>query len=383
VALLAVVIPVARIITSGWRPPAVQARVWLPTALLLLWSLLSLAWNDSAGAWASGFLALCLGFAYMVLFAVFINNPQQLYRLLRTFAITGIVVGILSALLFFFLHKRANGFTGGPNDYAVLNVMAIPVCVVLASRERGKWRWFFWAGIPIFFVATLASESRSGLIGVFVIGFFCCAARPSMTIGQRARWAVAALVAAVVGFLVAGVIDPTRFSLAGFVSDRGGGRLDIWTAAILGLRTHWLLGYGLGGFQKHALELIQRATGASLDVARNPGFKDSSNIPAHNLFFNVVLDLGVIGVVLYFGTILVAIKNLIDMLKTEWREIAWIGLGAMVAIIATGPFASALNPKLQWAFTGLPAAYFVRRNLTERTKRKSLHLTGSVAHGDH
>jgi O-antigen ligase len=204
-----------------------------------------------------------------------------------------------------------------------------------------------------------------------------------MTWGQRVRWAVIAMVVGGGAFVLAGILDPTRFSLAGYFSDRGGGRLDIWTAAILGLRTHWLVGYGIGGFQKHALELIQKATGASLDVARNADFKDGNNIPAHNLFLAAALDLGVIGVVLYFGTMLVAIKNLFDMLKTEWRDLAWIGLGVFVVIIAAGPFASALNPKLQWAFTGLPGAYFVRRNVTSRSRRKSEHLTGTATHGDH
>jgi O-antigen ligase len=319
----------------------------------------------------------------MLLFALFIKSPEQLFRLLRPFIITGVVIGALSAIVHYGLGYRSFGFTGGPNEYAVLNVEAVPVCVVMALRSRDLWRWFYWLAIPVFFIATLAAGSRSGLIAMMVVGVFCCAGRVGMTLGQRARWAALAAVIGIMAFLLAGILDPTRFSLAGYASDRGGGRLDIWTAAILGLRTHWLVGYGIGGFQKHALELIQKATGASLDVARNSDFKDGNNIPAHSLFFAVVLDLGVIGVVLYFGAMLVAIKNLYDMLKTEWRELAWIGLGVFVAVIASGPFASSLNPKLQWAFTGLPGAYYVRRNLTNRSRRKAENLTGSLAHGDH
>ncbi len=374
VAALVILIPLTRIMTSNWRPPAVQARVWLPTAILLLWSLLSLAWSSSAGAWASGFLALFLGFAYMVLFAIFIESPDQLYRLLRPFVITGVIIGLLSALVHFGFGYRSFGFTGGPNEYAALNVESIPICVIMALRSRDWWKWFYWLAIPVFFFATLAAGSRSGLISIFVVGLFCCACRPGMRMGQRVRWLIGAIIAGAIGFVLAAILEPSRFSIAGFLSDRGGGRLDIWTAAILGFKSHWLLGYGIGGFEKQALDLIQRATGASLDVARSPDFKNTNTIPAHDLFLAVALDLGMIGVVLYFGAMLVAIKNLYDMLKTEWRDLAWIGLGVMVVIISGGPFASSLNPKLQWAFTGLPGVYFVRRRMTDRSARRSSHV---------
>ena len=160
------------------------------------------------------------------------------------------------------------------------------------------------------------------------------------------------------------------------LSDRGAGRLDIWTAGLFGLRTNWVLGYGIGGFAKQALGLIQRATGASLDVARQEDFKATNTIPAHNIYLQAVLDLGVVGGILYFGTLLVAMKNLWDMLKTEWHDVAWIGLGCLTAFLAMGPFASQLNPKMPWAMVGLPGAYFVRRALTDRQDRRATRLTG-------
>ena len=129
------------------------------------------------------------------------------------------------------------------------------------------------------------------------------------------------------------------------------------------------------------MALIQQATGASLAVVRTPDFRFTNSIPAHNLVLDAALDLGVIGVVLYFGMILVAIKNLIDMLKSEWSELAWIGLGVMVVVIATGPFQSALNPKLLWAFTGLPGVYFVRHTTTRRAQRRALQHTGVALDG--
>lgn len=370
VAFLALALPVARILTSSWRIPAIKARVWLPTALLLFWSVLSMLWSAEPGSWAIGMLALFLGASYAVLFALFVESPEQIMRLFRSFIVIGVIIGLLSALVHYGLGYRSFGFTGGPNQYALLNVVSVPVCVALIRRETGWWRWFFVAALPVFFIATLAAGSRSGLIGMGIITGFCFVFRPGLSVRQRITWGVIGFFTIVGGFLVAGILDSERFSLLGFFSDRGAGRLDIWTAGFYGIRDHWLLGFGIGGFQKQALALIQRATGASLEVARDENFRTTNAIPAHNLYLAALLDLGIVGFVLFFTTFGVAAKNLWDMLKTEWHEVAWIGLAVIVVFIGMGPFTSAINSKMPWAMVGISGAYFVRRASTDRSARR-------------
>ena len=373
IAFLAIAIPMARIITSRWRIPAIEPRVWLPIALVVLWCLLTVFWSADVAGFITGFLALFLGVAYAVLFAIFTESPEQMYRLLEGWVVVGVVIGLLSALVHYGLGYRSFGFTGGPNEYALYNVEAFPVCVVLATRSSGWKRLFFWAAIPVFFIGTLAAGSRGGLIGIGMITVFCMVTRPGMPASKRVLAGVASLFVVAAGILLAGILDPERFTLLAFVSDRGAGRLDIWSAGIVGLKEHWLLGYGIGGFARQALALVQRA-GGSLEVARQPNFRDQNNIPAHNMYLGVALDLGLVGFVIYFGAVGVAIKNLIDMLRSRWRDIAWIGLGVMVAVLGTGPFGSTINVKMQWAFMGLPGAYFVRRTLTDREVRRARHL---------
>ena len=336
-------------------------------------------WVADLGGFISGFLALFLGVAYAMLFAIFSESPERVNRLFQGWVVVGVLIGLLSAVVHYGLGYRSFGFDGGPNEYALYNVEAVPVCVVLALQSTGLRRWFNWLAIPVFFIGTLAAGSRSGLIGMGLITVFCCVTRPGMRLHNRALAGVASVFAAGAGLLIAGFLDPARFSLLAFVSDRGAGRLDIWSAGIVGLKEHWLVGYGIGGFEKQALALVQRA-GDSLDVARQPDFRDLNSIPAHNMYLGVALDLGVVGFILYFGAIAVAIKNLIDMLSSAWKDIAWIGLGVMVAVLGTGPFASAINAKMQWAFMGLPGAYFVRRVLTSREVRRTHHLDAPSPH---
>jgi O-antigen ligase len=378
VAFLALALPMARVLTSRWRMPAIQPRVWLPSVLLLIWAVLSLLWSADAGAWANGLMTLFMGVSYALLFAIFVKSPDQAMRLFRPFIVIGVIIAALSATVHYGFGYRSFGFTGGPNQYALLNVQAVPIAVVLARRSTGMWRLFFAAAVPMLFIGTLAAGSRSGLIGLGAIGVFCFVFRPGLSIKQRAVWSVIGFFGIVGGFVLAGILDPERFSLAGFFSDGGAGRLDIWTAAILGLKSNWMLGFGIGGFQKEALGLIQRASGASLAVIRQDTFKDTNSVPAHNIYLQATLDLGIVGFVLYFGTLLVGIKNLWDMLKTEWYDVAWIGLGCLTAFLAMGPFASQLNPKMPWAMVGIPGAYFVRRALTDRQERRDARVGGPL-----
>jgi O-antigen ligase len=379
VAFLALAVPIARILTSRWRLPALEPRVWLPTVALLVWSLLSLLWSAEPGAWASGLLTLLLGVSYAFLFAIFIESPEQLMGLFRVFTIVGVVIALLSAIVHYGLDYRSFGFTGGPNQYALLNVLSVPIAVVMAQRSTGRWKVFFVLSVPAFFIATLAAGSRSGLVGLGAIAVFCFVFRPGLTLKERAMWAVVCFFCVVVGYVLAAfVLDPERFSPAGLVSDNGAGRLDIWAAGLYGLRDHWVLGYGIGGFARVTLSLIQKAMGSSLDIARHEEFRTTAVVPAHNIYLQAILDLGIIGAVLYFGTLLVAMKNLWDMLRTEWHDAAWIGLGCLTAFLAMGPFASQLNPKMPWAMVGLPGAYFVRRTLTDRQTRREANIGRSV-----
>jgi len=378
VAFLALAIPMARVMTSRWRIPAIQPRVWVPTVLLLIWAILSLLWIADAGAWGNGLMNLFLGVSYAFLFAIFVKSPDQAMRLFRPFIVIGVVIAALSATVHYGFGYRSFGFTGGPNQYALLNVQAVPIAVVLARRSTGLWRLFFSAAVPMLFIGTLAAGSRSGLIGLGAIGIFCFVFRPGLTLRQRAVWSVIGVFGVAGGILLAGILDPERFSLAGFFSDGGAGRLDIWTAGILGLKTNWVLGFGIGGFEKKALGLIQRATGASLAVIRQDTFKDTNSVPAHNIYLQTTLDLGVIGFVLYFGTLAMGMKNLWDMLRSEWHDVAWIGLGCLTAFLAMGPFSSQLNPKMPWAMVGIPGAYFVRRALTDRQSRRNSRVGGPL-----
>lgn len=380
VAALTIGIIAARSLTTRWRPPMVQPRVWVPVLAFTAWAWVSGLWSAEFGTWLQGFLFFFLGVCYFLLFAIFVESPEQVLKLLEVWVLIGVIIAGLSALVHYGFGYRSFGFTGGPNEYATYNVQALPICVVLARRSTGWKKAFFLLAMPAFFFGTLAAGSRSGLIGTAVMAMYCFVARPGLSAAKRAAWTVGGLFLAVGGFLLAGILDAERFSLVAFVSDRGAGRLDIWTGGLVAFREHALLGFGAGGFEKKAIDYIVKATGASLDVTKQEQFRNENKIPAHNLYLAVLLDYGLVGLMLYFTMIATVLKNLWDMRKSIWGDLAWIGIGITLMLLVANVFGATLNNKMQWSLIGLTGAYFVRYAITDREARRSRFV--SIGAGD-
>lgn len=382
IAVLAVGVIASRILTSSWRPPAIAARVWLPIMAVCIWAWSSALWSRTSGAWFNGFFALFLAFTYAALFAFFVTDPDQLLRLLKGWVAIGALIGTLSCIVHYGLGYRSFGFTGGPNEYALLNVAGIPIALTLYRRTDGRERYLYLGAILLLIGGTFSAGSRGGLVGTCVVALYCAVTWPGLAPRVRLRAIVLAPLVVGLIFLAAVISDPERFSPLAFLSDRGAGRLDIWAAGVAAFKEHWLLGYGAGGFEKQAGALLQKVTGGNLDVANDPNFRDRNAIPAHNLYLAAVLDFGVIGFALYWGAFAAAMKNLWDMRRTRWIDISWFGLGILGTYLVTAMFSSGLNQKMMWVLMGLPGAYYVHRYYTRRDQRRDAHLalgTGTAA----
>lgn len=374
IVVLALGVMASRILTSSWRPPAVAARVWLPIMAVCIWAWSSALWSRTTGAWFNGFFALFLAFTYAALFAFFVTDPDHLLRLMKGWVAIGSLIGVASCVVHYGFGYRSFGLTGGPNEYALLNVAGIPIALTLFRRTEGRERYLYIAAILLLIGGTFSAGSRGGLVGTCAISLYCAVTWPGLAPRVRLR---AILVAPVVVGVIMGaaiISDPERFSPLAFMSDRGAGRLDIWAAGVEAFKEHWLLGYGAGGFEKQAGALLQKVTGGNLDVANDPNFRDNNAIPAHNLYLAAVLDLGVIGFVLYWGAYAAAMKNLWDMRRTRWKDLSWFGLGILSTYLVTAMFSSGLNQKMMWVLMGLPGAYFVHRYYTPRDQRRDEHL---------
>ncbi len=376
--LVAVIIPViivARILTTPWRPPALRTRAWMPVAVLMIWAWCGAFYTTSfAGGWLQGYFTLFLGVIYYVAFALFTESPEQLSRLLMAWVWVGSVASILSDIAHFGFGYRTSGFTGNPNIFAVYLVAGLPIITVLLRRPETtkRQRFWLWLSIPIYLSALIASGSRMGLIMGAVVGAYIFATLPGIPLQRRIVNIVGGgIFMGITGFMFM-LLNPERFSPAAFVSDRGAGRIDLWTAGVQMLREGPFLGKGLGGFRLNVFDRIQATSGADLNVIRQPEFIRAGAVESHNLYLTVAIDLGLIGFVLYFGVIAVTFVNLWQKRHSEWRDLVWAFGGILGALMVGSMFGSQINSKLQWAIIGIAAALWVRERVTP--PRQPVHV---------
>jgi hypothetical protein len=375
-ALLVPVVIALRMVTSSWKPPAFEPRAWLPVALLTIWAVASAFYAVSGlNLWALNLGTFMLGVAYYLGAAVFSKGPQQIETLLRRWVLLGVPIAVLGLLIFLLLGSRVFGLTGGPNTYAAYVQMLIPLVVVFARRASGWKRVGYWALIPIYLGALLSTGSRGGLIGTGVVGVYVLLTLPRVPLRRRAIIAIFGFAGMVGVFLLFGLLSSDRFSIGAILSSRGTGRLDIWKAALQVLQGHWIFGLGLGGFSPNAIVLIQNTNNVNLAILQNTEVVQQGGIVAQNVYLQLMLDLGIIGLVLYLGVICSTLKNLWDLRKTEWGDMAWAFGGALLGGLVAGMFASQYNQKFVWLIIGLAASNYVRRRLTApHGARSQTHL---------
>jgi O-antigen ligase len=352
-----------RILTTDWRPPSLQMAAWLPVFLLMAWAWAGTLYAEKLSTVLTGFFILLLGVSFWMVFAFMSPDRHMIDRYLLWWSYLQGFVGVLSVLAFFLLGGgtggRVTGLSGGPNDYAANIVASLMVILYLLKRVEGRERLALLIIIPIQTVALGASGSRGGLIMMAVAGVYAVLTYPGLKWWQRILAAVAGVFGGLLFFLIMLAINPTRFSLSALLggSDRGAGRVDLWSAGVQSIKDHFVTGSGLGGFREKSSEILQKTAGADLTVLRQGGVK-GAGAEAHNLYLTVLIDIGVIGFALYFGAFFQAMWNLFRRWRTDM--LCWTLLGLMVGLMVNNMFGSQLNNKLQWIIIGLSASMMVR-----------------------
>jgi len=286
-------------------------------ALFVIWAFLSLLWTVDAELSMIGVLTYTrvAGMAWLIWeFAPTISDQMllmQAYVLGGYFAIgTEIamiidVPGLAPAL-------RYSGGGLNANDLALTLVLTIPFAVYLAGTKRKNkiLRLLNLAYVPLAGFAVLMTASRMGLILLCVsIGLITLRqSRRNILIGLLAAGAVAAFVMIV----VPRIPERTLARLAGWQESMEGSwgmRRDILTEALPVAAAHFLNGTGVSTFQA----VVQPPSAGYVGLA------------AHNAFLQVLVDLGIVGLLLFGSIVVLAARRIFKMPARE-RFLWMVGL---------------------------------------------------------
>ena len=369
-----------RIAGTGWRPPALLARAWMPFAVFYGWAFLSGFWSPGAGVWLQGMAELFLGVSYGLIFLFFLESEKQLELAVRVFTWIGIPIASASYVIFravkddakdLNLEARVSSFNGNANAYAGVLMATLPMATLFYRRAKSRnERLVYLAVIGAMLAALISTGSRSGLIVGGVVGAYIFTTMPGIPRRRRIWVMLVGGLAMIVAVFVAAALNPERYSFAAFFGDGGGGRLDLWNAALQMFNQHPVQGAGLGAFRLQIFDALSKVSGGSLNVTKDAARADASSLEVHNMYFTLLLDLGVIGLALYLLSYFTVAKNLWDLRKTQWKDWAWVFGGIHLATLFGGMFGSSYNAKMNWTVLGVSGAAYYRRSTTDRIDRE-------------
>ncbi|HWH25493.1 MAG TPA: O-antigen ligase family protein [Pseudolysinimonas sp.] len=337
------------------RRDQVEWRGILPISLLayLAWALVSLVWSEYQWATAGG-LAYLAAFTLIALYIALTRDTIQIVRafgdVLRFVLLASLVLEVFSGILIDapieFLGIGGHLASGGPISGLLatrnqLGLVAIIAAVSFATefRTRSVPRLvsvlsLVLAGLSILFTLSSIIFAAALMVGIAAGALYGLRrVRPE----RRQLWQLIVLGLAVAGIIAAWAVRSTLIQL--FNADGVlGYRLELWNKVFDLARLNGLEGWGWTG-RWHA------------EIAPFFALTTSADRPAQtalNAFFDVWLQLGIIGLVIFIGMVGLAFVR--SWLLAGWRRsvvYAWPAI-VLVALIVVSLAESSILVEFGW-----------------------------------
>jgi O-antigen ligase len=302
------------------KPPGIA--IWW--ALFLFWSGISVFWAvEPSGALRQLATSGALIIFYLV--AVSFRITEHEFAWVVRLAILG---GCLAAMFAVYEYSAGiNWATGSgsslvergslivgetevnPDYFGLRLILPIALAVAAFLTARG-WlgRLVSFCALAITVLALLLTMSRAALLSLVVL---------IIVFLVRLRLYRRLLPVIVLGSLLLAAMPATFFQRIQEAGKTGGaGRLDIWEAGLEMFKHYPLVGTGLGNF----LVVYPQYAGFS------PKFHGFVRSP-HNTYLNVLVDLGILGLVLFLIAIVTQIREASDSRKRSQDSRVWVVAG--------------------------------------------------------
>ena len=294
-----------------------RIRVFSPVlaapALFVLWTALTMRWSlapSDTAAKVQTYLQL-LGMAWLIW--EFAATEDRIARLMQAY-----VFGTLWAAFdtisrwalarqTYYQRYAAAGFD--PNDLALTLALSIPLSYYLSIRSRGAMAWVYRGQMVLALVTVLLSASRTGFLTICLAALVLPLSLPYLRRVDR-KWIACGVVAAVSAAVV--VIPASSWKrLSTIGSEVSSGSLNsralIWNAGMVSFRQHPVAGVGGGAFPRSVEPIL--------------GFPKGWSIVAHNTFFSVLVETGMVGFALFslfLLSLILAVRRMQGLKRVVW-----------------------------------------------------------------
>ncbi len=344
--LVAVALLLARPRDAAPRP---SAGILLLFAAFALFQVLGT--TLSSLSFPAGDASTLLSFAILMLATLLLVSTQRRFQM--TTRVIVLVETFASAWLYkqyYILHySRPLGPSADPNYEALSLVMTVPLAIWLIQYDQGLWKWIGRICTPILAFAVFVSQSRGGLLALFVIAVLAW-----VNSQRKMRLVVGFAVAAAFMLALAPGQIIQRFEQIQFqgraetgaeVSTRA--RVELARAGVRMIETHPVFGVGLdqfGAYEFHYNPLL-------VNLQAHPHL-------AHNTYIQLGAEGGIPTLALYLAILLATLATCRSVQKMPGvpENIAGLALAfqiGLIGIMVAEIFLSGQYIKEVWVFISL------------------------------
>jgi O-antigen ligase len=353
------------VVTGAWIARSLSHRrfeVMVPRqgwfiVMFATWGLFSAMWAMDTQKLFTAFLLLVQSITSYILIVNLADSTKRIQIILGIIVVVSLALALLTVARVFRGEltggradlKDVSG--GGPHSLAASLLPGAALLIILSSHEAHLAKKLsLLLGLSVVVLAVLATSTRAAMVSlacIMVLGL----------IVDRKTQGLVPLILLVGGgalFFLPNAFSERAQSILTW-SDRGAGRIDIWTVALQIIRSHPIQGVGLDNFGKAFDKYLSETAGVLYFPGRGMG--------SHNIWLNVLSELGVIGFVLFAVFVgmtvksgLVAMMNLRQAGDSDVANLAtavWLGL---IGVLVMGLAVDLQYWKLFWLLMALPEA---------------------------
>ena len=358
--------------TKLWMALLGLMALWVPFANNNFWALMT--FKD---------MTLCF-FFYLGLVA-FVNSTDRMHKLILMWLGVHTVLAVNGIL-----HhgQGVGGWLGDENDFGMEMNVAIPIAFFMYQGAPGKSKPLYIFLLGLFVMALVSTGSRGAFLGLLAVGAYCWSYSPKK------------MMSLIVGVCLAGLVliaAPQEYwdRIATITDDStmetgtAGQRMFTWGIGWEMFLANPILGVGQSNFPWTLGEYLGGRTWQT---------KSLSGRQAHSLYFTLLPELGLVGVVIFGSMVYLSyrdtrVRQLLhhSLFKVKGRvskekdsELSRAGLygnailGGMIGYLVTSTFISTLYYPTFWIMMGLAVAL---RNTTQKyiaTHPQVIHEQGTV-----
>lgn len=274
-----------------------------------VWALASTFWTADTGLTKEYLGSLGIALIYMAAIAGLLRTERDLERVGLTMSFAALALGLFAITDYMFgigwtlESGRAAGGAGDPNYFAVYQVIALPVTLVMGAHAKSQaLRVALYTSAAVIVLSVFVSLSRGGLLTLAVIAVLAFVL-PARTLFRSPMQKAVVFCIFVIGIAVASQGTASelggRFKTLASRDETGSGRTGLWMAGWTGIKERPVLGLGFGAFRGASNDLILRTPGVDL---RHYELRLNGH-EAHDMYISTTADLGFPGLVLILGVV--------------------------------------------------------------------------------